>query len=101
MEQPSISLRPRETVGFVLRFLSWGWSSSLGAPTCQEQLVEVQRLQASGGAFAAICAHGAVVTWGDPRFGSDSSKARGVVSALGGSARLPLPTIDLLFGWIG
>ena len=33
----------------------------------------VQQIQATGGAFAAILADGSVVAWGDPDYGGDSS----------------------------
>ena len=39
----------------------------------QTQLENVQQIQASGGAFAAILDDGSVVTWGDAECGGDSS----------------------------
>ena len=39
----------------------------------QEQLKNVQHVQASGGAFAAILGDGPVVTWGEADCGDDSS----------------------------
>ncbi|OLP56422.1 hypothetical protein AK812_SmicGene48582, partial [Symbiodinium microadriaticum] len=38
-----------------------------------DQLKNVQQIQASNGAFAAIRADGSVVTWGKPEEGGDSS----------------------------
>ena len=42
----------------------------------QEQLRNVQHIQATGGAFAAILESGAVVTWGRPENGGDSSQVQ-------------------------
>ena len=43
----------------------------------QEQLRNVQQIKAAGGgAFAAILESGAVVTWGHPEFGGDSSEVQ-------------------------
>ena len=43
----------------------------------QEQLRHVQNIQATAiGAFAAILESGAVVTWGYPEFGGDSSRVQ-------------------------
>ena len=42
----------------------------------QEQLQNVQHIQATDGAFAAILESGAVVTWGDPGCGGDSSEVQ-------------------------
>ena len=39
----------------------------------EEQLRKVNHIQATGEAFAAILASGAVVAWGHPQFGADSS----------------------------
>ena len=39
----------------------------------QDQLKNVQQIQASSGAFAAILDDGSVVTWGDPGSGGDSN----------------------------
>ena len=39
----------------------------------QKQLKNVQQLQATNGAFAAILESGSVVTWGHARFGGNSS----------------------------
>ena len=39
----------------------------------QAQLKNVQQIQATGAAFAAILADGSVVTWGDARAGGASS----------------------------
>ena len=42
----------------------------------QSQLGNVQQLEATAVAFAAILAEGSVVTWGGPVFGGDSSKVQ-------------------------
>ncbi|CAJ1425102.1 unnamed protein product [Effrenium voratum] len=49
---------------------SWGGDSSM----VQEQLVDVQSLQASVKAFCALRGDGTVVTWGDQLWGGDCSK---------------------------
>eukprot|EP00438_Fugacium_kawagutii_P018107 Skav213741 [mRNA] locus=scaffold19:100526:111549:- [translate_table: standard] len=43
----------------------------------QGRLKNVQQIQASMGAFAAICSDGSIVTWGSPDDGGDSSEVRG------------------------
>ena len=42
----------------------------------QEQLRNVQHIQATDSAFAAILESGAVVTWGDPTYGGDSGQVQ-------------------------
>ena len=42
----------------------------------QEQLRNVKHIQATKLAFAAILESGAVVTWGDPEAGGDSSQVQ-------------------------
>ena len=42
----------------------------------QDQLRNVRQVQATKFAFAALLADGSVVTWGDPRYGGDSSKVQ-------------------------
>ena len=42
----------------------------------QEQLKNVQHIQAAGGAFAAVLDDGSVVTWGDRNGGGDSSRVQ-------------------------
>ena len=39
----------------------------------EQQLVDVQQIQAAGLAFAAILGNGSVVAWGDSGCGRDSS----------------------------
>ena len=54
--------------------VTWGsafWEADSSA--VQDQLKNVQQIQASEGAFAAILAGGSVVTWGYADFGSNSS----------------------------
>ena len=53
---------------------------------CQEQLKEVQELQATHGAFAAILRNGQVITWGHADYGGDSSmvELRNVVQVQAG-----------------
>ena len=42
----------------------------------QEQLRNIQHIQATAGAFAAVLESGAVMTWGDPHYGGDSSQVQ-------------------------
>ncbi|CAE7477626.1 HERC2 [Symbiodinium natans] len=54
--------------------VSWGRSICGGdSGDVQSQLQGVQRIQASGSAFAAILAGGSVVTWGHVDYGGDST----------------------------
>ena len=56
------------------RTVTWG-NSRHGADSSavQDQLKNVQQVQATTAAFAATLADGSVVTWGDPNYGGDSS----------------------------
>ena len=57
--------------------VTWGHELSGGdSSTVQDQLKNVQNVQASSGAFAALLADGAVVTWGNPAGGGDSSRVQ-------------------------
>jgi hypothetical protein len=59
------------------RRISWGASAFGGdSSKVQHQLKNVQQVQATQGAFAAIVADGSVVTWGDPDAGGDSSEVQ-------------------------
>ena len=52
----------------------WGDAARGGdSSAVQEQLKNVQQIQASSGAFAAILGDGSVVTWGHADYGGDSS----------------------------
>ena len=42
----------------------------------QDQLKNVQQIQATGAPFAAILGDGSVVTWGHEDFGGDSSSVQ-------------------------
>ena len=54
--------------------VTWGDAARSGdSSAVQEQLKNVQHIQASLGAFAAILIDGSVVTWGDVDYGGDSS----------------------------
>ena len=54
--------------------VTWGEPDSGGNCTgVQDQLKNVQQIQATKSAFAAILANGSVVTWGHPRYGGDCS----------------------------
>ena len=54
--------------------VTWGPADVGGdSSAVQDQLKNVQQVQASGRAFAAIRADGSVVTWGDAEYGGDSS----------------------------
>ena len=54
--------------------MTWGYSS-FGADSsqAQEQLRNVQQIQATGAAFAAVLESGHVVSWGRASYGGDSS----------------------------
>ena len=54
--------------------MTWGDPRFGGDSTAaQHQLKNVQQIEASCEAFAAILGHGSVVTWGDPCSGGDST----------------------------
>ena len=54
--------------------VTWGRADSGGdSSAVQDQLRDVQQIQASDYAFAAILGDGSVVTWGDAECGGDSS----------------------------
>ena len=54
--------------------VTWGDADFGGdSSAVQDQLRDVQQIQASAAAFAAILGDGSVVTWGDADFGGDSS----------------------------
>ena len=56
------------------RIVTWGRPDRGGdSSAVQDQLRNVQQVQATDRAFAAILADGSVVTWGDPDYGGDSS----------------------------
>ena len=42
----------------------------------QKQLRNVQQIQATNGAFAAILQSGGFVTWGDPKIGGESTQVQ-------------------------
>ena len=57
--------------------VTWGDPRSGGdSSEVQDQLHDVQQIQATSKAFAAIRADGSVVTWGDRRYGGDSRLAQ-------------------------
>ena len=54
--------------------MTWGSADHGGdSSAVQDQLQNVQQIQASHDAFAAILADGSVVTWGDVDSGGDCS----------------------------
>ena len=54
--------------------MTWGAAPHGGdSSAVQDQLKNVQRIQATRCAFAAIIGDGSVVTWGDDSRGGDSS----------------------------
>ena len=56
------------------RYSHWGHEEFGGdSSAVQHHLRNVQQIQASAGAFAAILLDGSVVTWGHPEFGGNSS----------------------------
>ena len=57
--------------------MTWGHPEHGGdSSQVQEELRNVQHVQATARAFAAILESGAVVTWGDPAYGRDSSQVQ-------------------------
>jgi len=57
--------------------VTWGDPLSGGdSSEVQDQLKDVQQVQATNRAFAAILANGSVVTWGNPDYGGDSSEVQ-------------------------
>ena len=53
--------------------MSWGGSHFGGSSSAvRGELVQVQQIQATNGAFAALLLDGSVVTWGDALRGGDS-----------------------------
>ena len=63
--------------------MTWGDPDFGGdSSAVQQQLVNVEQIQATAGAFAAALADGSVVTWGDPMLGGDNSAVRGQIPRL-------------------
>ena len=59
------------------KVVTWGHPAFGGhSATVQKQLSNVQHIQATQGAFAAVLENKCVVTWGDPDFGGDSSAVK-------------------------
>ena len=57
--------------------MTWGDADCGGdSSEVQDQLKNVQQIQATAGAFAAILGDGSVVTWGLPDCGGDSSEVQ-------------------------
>ena len=58
--------------------MTWGKSGCGGdSSAVQDQLKNVQQIQASSHAFAAVLGDGSVVTWGKSAYGGDSSAVQG------------------------
>ena len=58
--------------------MSWGHAAYGGVSSAvQDQLKNVQQIQTSLRAFAAILADGSVVSWGNADYGGDSSAMQG------------------------
>lgn len=54
--------------------MTWGDPATGGDRSAvQEQLIKVEHVQATCGAFAAVLADGSIVAWGDPGRGGDSA----------------------------
>lgn len=67
--------------------MTWGDPAFGGdSHTVQDELVDVHRVHAASGAFAAVRHDGRVVTWGDPWGGGDSSNLRTASTTLVTSA---------------
>ena len=59
------------------KIVTWGNEYGGGdSSEIQDQLINVQQVQSTGRAFAALLAAGSVVTWGDPDCGGDSSEVQ-------------------------
>ena len=57
--------------------ITWGDNKTGGdSSAAQDQLKNVQQIQATSAAFAAILGDGSVITWGNPNKGGDSSAAQ-------------------------
>ena len=66
---------PTETQPFKLNLWIYGGTSYRRKKSTHHQ-GDVQEIQASGHAFAAVLSDGSVVTWGDADFGGDSSQVQ-------------------------
>ena len=65
--------------------MTWGDADSGGdSSSVQEQLKNVQQIQATSGAFAAVLSDGTVVTWGHAGRGGDSSAVHDPAAECGG-----------------
>ena len=63
--------------------MTWGKSAHGGdSSAVQDQLKNVQQIQACGGAFAAVLDDGSVVTWGRAGDGGDSSAVQDLLKPL-------------------
>ena len=63
--------------------MTWGDPEDGGdSSEVQDQLKNVQQVQATARAFAAILADGSVVTWGSTRHGGDSSEVQDRIAHL-------------------
>ena len=53
---------------------TWGESDAGGdCSSVKDRLVNVQQIQGTRRAFAAVLSNGSVITWGSPEYGGDSS----------------------------
>ena len=68
-------LGPRPMQIFLNRFLMQSQSLGSQIPCQGPQSTSSVRRPNQAGAFAALCAGGRVVTWGDPSYGGDSTEA--------------------------
>ena len=76
--------------------MTWGDPECGGdSSQVQEQLRNVQSIQATDCAFAAILESGAVVTWGDQESGGDSRSSKGMFSTSKRLFVLLLPFLNL------
>ena len=68
--------------------VTWGRAGSAGdSSAVQDQLKNVQQIQASRSAFAAVLGDGSVVTWGDANSGGDSSAVQAELKVASGQRR--------------
>ena len=62
----------------------------------EDKLTNVQQIQATQRAFAAILGDGSVVTWGEATYGGDSAAVQGQLKKCGRSKPVPMPLLPFL-----
>jgi hypothetical protein len=70
--------------------------------TTAPSLVQCTSITASDGAYAALLADGQVVTWGDPRFGSETWLLHTQIRAVNGTLRSCIILYNMIiWTWYG